>query len=211
MLAEEIADGEVRWALTDHQGSVRDVIDNDGVILNHITYDSFGNITSESDAEVSFRFSYTGREFDEESGQYFYRARYYDAAIGRFVNEDPIGFAGGDTNLFRYVNNSPLNYVDPSGLFTETNSARPKRGSAGKIVPAEQNRIRLVTSAAGFTGKKDRKPSPGDGHQTDAHLHERQPATSPLRRTTPVDDRCSCIPAWTDRVAGRRLRDRVWF
>ncbi|AFY40222.1 RHS repeat-associated core domain protein [[Leptolyngbya] sp. PCC 7376] len=120
VLAEETADGEVRWALTDHQGSVRDVIDNDGVILNHITYDSLGNITSETDSEVSFRFSYTGREFDEESGQYFYRARYYDAAIGRFINEDPIGFASGDVNLFRYVNNSPLNYVDPSGLFTET-------------------------------------------------------------------------------------------
>jgi RHS repeat-associated protein len=51
-----------------------------------------------------------------ETGQYYYRARYYDAAVGRFISEDPIGFIAGDTNLSRYVDNSPTNFVDPSGL-----------------------------------------------------------------------------------------------
>jgi hypothetical protein len=46
----------------------------------------------------------------------YYRARYYDARVGRFLSEDPIGFAGGDVNLYRYVGNSPINYTDPSGL-----------------------------------------------------------------------------------------------
>jgi uncharacterized protein RhaS with RHS repeats len=44
------------------------------------------------------------------------RARYYDAAIGRFLSEDPIGFAGGDSNIYRYVANSPLANTDPLGL-----------------------------------------------------------------------------------------------
>ncbi len=47
---------------------------------------------------------------------YFYRARYYDAGIGRFINSDPIGFSGGDVNFYVYVQNNPFNFVDTSGL-----------------------------------------------------------------------------------------------
>jgi hypothetical protein len=49
----------------------------------------------------------------------YYRARYYDPGVGRFISEDPIGFDGGDTNLYRYVGNSPLNFIDPFGLFAQ--------------------------------------------------------------------------------------------
>jgi RHS repeat-associated protein len=107
----------VQWALSDQQGSVRDVINSQGQLLNHIRYDSFGNITSQSNANVDFRFGYTGREFDEETGLYYYRARYYDAAIGRFISEDPMGFGAGDSNLYRYVGNSATNFTDPTGNF----------------------------------------------------------------------------------------------
>lgn len=116
VLAEETADGSVRWALADNQGTVRDVVDNNGSILNHISYESFGNVTSETNPDVDFRFGYTGREFDEETQQYYYRARYFDAIVGRFISVDPIGFNAGDANLYRYVYNSPLNATDPSGL-----------------------------------------------------------------------------------------------
>ena len=61
-------------------------------------------------------FSPSLREFDVESGLYYYRARYYDAKIGRFISKDPIGFAGGDVNVYGYVGNSPTNWVDPWGL-----------------------------------------------------------------------------------------------
>jgi RHS repeat-associated protein len=64
---------------------------------------------------VDFLFAYTGRERDEETGLYYYRARYYDPAVGRFVSEDPLGFAAGDTNLFRYVRNVPVLRIDPHG------------------------------------------------------------------------------------------------
>jgi hypothetical protein len=49
----------------------------------------------------------------------YYRARYYDPGVGRFISEDPIGFDGGDPNLYRYVGNSPINFTDPSGLMFE--------------------------------------------------------------------------------------------
>jgi YD repeat-containing protein len=76
VLAEETAAG-VRWALADHQGSVRDVTGSQGTVLNHLTYDSYGQVTSETHPEVDFRFGYTGRERDEETGLDYYRARYF--------------------------------------------------------------------------------------------------------------------------------------
>lgn len=108
------------WALTDHQGTVRDLIDNTGANRNRIRYDSFGNITNQTNPALTFRFGYTGRDFDSETGLSYYRARYYDARVGRFLSEDPIGFGGGDANLYRYVGNSPANYTDPTGLAAET-------------------------------------------------------------------------------------------
>ena len=62
-------------------------------------------------------FSYSGREYDSESGLYFYRARYLDPNTGRFLGKDPIGFSGQDQNLYRYVLNNPVNFTDPFGLF----------------------------------------------------------------------------------------------
>jgi RHS repeat-associated protein len=109
----------VNWALVDNLGSLRDIVDRDGVLLNHVTYDSFGQVTSELNLDVDFRFGYTGRKRDEETGLYYYRARYYDAAVGEFVSEDPIGFNAGDYNLTRYVAGNPVNGIDPYGLFVE--------------------------------------------------------------------------------------------
>jgi RHS repeat-associated protein len=112
---EQLAIGTTLWALTDHLGSVRDVVDNSGAVQNHIVYDAFGNITSQTNSSVIFRNSYTGQEFDSESGLFSYGGRYYDPFNGKFIQEDKIGFEGGDTNLSRYVFNSPVIYNDPSG------------------------------------------------------------------------------------------------
>jgi RHS repeat-associated protein len=112
MLSKE-ANGQVIWSLGDRQGSVVDLVNEQGAVVNHFVYDSFGNRTSSTAAD--FRFGYTGRELDAETGLYYYRARYYDPAVGRFISEDPIGFSAGDTNLYRYVGNNATNYTDPTG------------------------------------------------------------------------------------------------
>ena len=118
VLVQENADGSLYWALSDHQGTVRDVVDGQGNMLNHIVYDSFGNVKSETNSGIDFRFGYTGREFDAETGLYYYRARYYDAQTGQFIGQDPLSFGAGDTNLYRYVSNSSVNFRDPSGMFS---------------------------------------------------------------------------------------------
>lgn len=108
--------GKTLWSLTDNQGTVRDVVDNSGSVLNHLAYGAFGNVTAETNAAVDFLFGYTGRDRDEETGLAYYRARYYDPTVGRFLSEDPLSFSSGDPNLNRYVENSPTNGTDPSGL-----------------------------------------------------------------------------------------------
>ena len=65
---------------------------------------------------VAQPYTYTAREYDPETGLYFYRARYYDPKAGRFLQRDPIGFAGGDVNLYAYVRNNSVNFIDPVGL-----------------------------------------------------------------------------------------------
>ena len=72
-------------------------------------------LVSETNAAAGDRFKFTGRELDF-TGLYYYRARYYDPRTGRFISEDPAGFRAGDTNLSRYVANSPTNAIDPTGL-----------------------------------------------------------------------------------------------
>jgi RHS repeat-associated protein len=116
VLVQENGNGDLLWALADYQGSVRDVVDSQGNTLNHIVYDSFGNVTSQANSAVNFRFGYTGREFDVETGLYYYRARYYDPQTGQFIGQDPLSFGAGDSNLYRYVGNSPMNFTDPSGM-----------------------------------------------------------------------------------------------
>jgi RHS repeat-associated protein len=114
IFADETVTG-TNWAVTDKLGTVTDVIDNNGLVLNHIVYDSFGKVVSRSDTSFDFRYGFTGREYDGETGLDYYRARYYDSGNGRFIGEDPLGFGAGDGNLTRYVGNSPTNWVDPSG------------------------------------------------------------------------------------------------
>jgi RHS repeat-associated protein len=96
---------------------VRDVVDDSGAVLNHVVYDAFGGVTSQTDESVVFRYGYTARELDAESGLQYNRARYLDSFTGKFISEDPINFKGGDSNLYRYVFNSPTNFLDPSGNF----------------------------------------------------------------------------------------------
>jgi RHS repeat-associated protein len=109
---------DVLWGLADHQGSVRDVCvggTSIGTLASHRTYDAFGQLVDPS-AAVDFIFGYAGRPLDPDTGLYDNRARWYDPATGRFPNEDPLGLAAGDNNLYRYAGNSPVMYVDPSGL-----------------------------------------------------------------------------------------------
>lgn len=114
ILAQEPVGGATAWHLADVQGSVRDLADGDGGLVSgsHVEYNSYGKVLSGTPG----RFAYTGQEYDGDAGLYYYNARWYNANTGKFQTKDPIGFAGGDSNQYRYVWNSATNFVDPSGL-----------------------------------------------------------------------------------------------
>jgi RHS repeat-associated protein len=98
-------------------------------VVNHVRYDTFGQIVSQTNSQFQPWFAYTGREWDPAVGLYFYRARWYDPRAGRFTSEDPLGFAAGDANLSRYVGNGATLWVDPSG---ETKERAPTKNTYRK-------------------------------------------------------------------------------
>ncbi len=108
--------GTTAWYLTDRLGSVRDITDNTGAVIDHINYDGFGNVTQETQSSNGDRWKWTGRELDSETGLQYNRARSYDPKTGRWTSQDPLGFAGGDGNLYRYAMNGPTISTDPTGL-----------------------------------------------------------------------------------------------
>lgn len=103
----------VNYFLGDHLGSTNGLTDPMGNLTSQTAYDSFGNAANPS---FPTQYRFTGREFDAFGGMQFSRARFYDPRLGRFISEDPIGFAGGDINLYGYVRNQPQWFRDPMGL-----------------------------------------------------------------------------------------------
>jgi RHS repeat-associated protein len=97
----------------DGLGSVTSLSNSAGTLAQTYTFDSFGKQTATS-GSLTNPFQYTGREFDSETGIYYYRARYFDPSAGRFLSEDRLRFQGG-ANFYRYAQNNPLVWIDPSG------------------------------------------------------------------------------------------------
>lgn len=115
--------------ISDYLGSPRLVVRVDnGEVKQAMDYDEFGNVTSDSNPGFQ-PFGYAGGIYDRDTELVRFGARDYNPSTGRWMSKDPIGFGGGDTNLYRYVKNDPVNYVDPTGLIVYDNT--------GGSMPAE--------------------------------------------------------------------------
>jgi len=97
----------------DALGSVVALTNSSGNTVQVYEYDVYGRVGA-TDASHPNRILFTGREFDKETGLYYYRARYYNPQIGRFLQTDPIAYGDG-MNLYRYCRNNPIATTDPSG------------------------------------------------------------------------------------------------
>jgi len=114
--------GNYYYYHADGLGSITAITDASRNIVQSYSYDSFGMVKPSTNFRNSY--TYTGREWDRETGLYYYRARYYDPMEGRFVSRDPISFSGGDVNLYGYTGNNPINRTDPDGLFWALDCAK---------------------------------------------------------------------------------------
>nr|WP_320194132.1 RHS repeat-associated core domain-containing protein [uncultured Desulfobacter sp.] len=102
----------------DATGHTVALTDNTKTIVNAYAYTPFGTIANQQENVVQpFKFVGQYGVMAEDNGWYYMRARYYDPAMGRFISEDPLGFDGGDVNLYAYVQNNPVMSVDPLGLW----------------------------------------------------------------------------------------------
>ena len=139
--------GQTYFYHADGLGTITDLTDSTGAIAKAYAYDGYGNVL-DAPGSVEQPYAYTGRELDPESGLYYYRARYYDPNIGRFLQQDPIKLFGG-MNLYRYVRDNPTNGTDSSGLDPSlpssgvgSSSSKPESmigGPAGSIICQDGN------------------------------------------------------------------------
>jgi RHS repeat-associated protein len=110
--------GRVLWPLLDHLNTVRDVaeyVSGNTSLVKHLTYTSFGEITSDSAPSIAWFFYNTGKPFDTDTGLYDHLLRKYDPGTQVWLSEDPIGHAAG-SNSYAYVGRDPVRNSDPSGL-----------------------------------------------------------------------------------------------
>ncbi|MGE0082858.1 MAG: RHS repeat-associated core domain-containing protein [Desulfococcaceae bacterium] len=123
----EYADARLPFAMTmggvlyylayDQVGTLKLVAGSAGNVVKRLEYDTFGNIINDTNPGFAVPFSFAGGLHDRHTGLVRFGYRDYDPDTGRWTAKDPIGFAGGDTDLYGYCVNNPVNLIDPTGEF----------------------------------------------------------------------------------------------
>src|SRR5213080_185214 len=150
----------------DHLGSTTALTDSKGELVERQIYDAYGN----SAGSTRTRYGYTGRERDSLTGLLYYRARFYDPQLGRFISEDPIGFAGG-INQFAYVGNNAPNENDPLGLCSEN----PDQPCDVQLPPPNSERREIAGTLMGEMTRLDSRQYGTDQRGRDAVGHASGP------------------------------------
>ncbi len=145
----ELISGTTSYYEQDGLGSVSSLSNSAGALANTYTYDSYGKLLA-STGTLANPFQYTGRELDPETGAYYYRARYYDQTVGRFMSEDPDGF-DASINFYGYVDNDPADWTDPTGLDKVQVCCRPLRKAKPFLMIWHHCYIKITDSSGSHT------------------------------------------------------------
>jgi RHS repeat-associated protein len=142
-----IKGGATYRILRDHLGSPRLVVDTaTGAVAQRMDFDEFGRVLQDTNPGFT-PFGFAGGHYDPDTGLVRFGARDYMADVGRWTAKDPIRFQGGDTNLYGYVFNDPVNLVDPFGLAGYPTSF-PALDASYDTVAANWWRMKLYPDAA---------------------------------------------------------------
>ena len=171
----EIRSGTVSYYQLDALGSVTSLSNTSAALVDTYAYDSFGNLTA-STGTLTNPFEYTSREFDNETGRFYYRARYYDQTTGRFLSEDPWDADPlyDKTNLYPYVANNPLNFIDPLGLYTTKPGVPAPSAALDKFLKCMDGCLGVPVVATSTTEGQHQDP----GHAAGTSVDLRPPGTS---------------------------------
>jgi RHS repeat-associated protein len=173
--------------LTDALGSTLALADPTGTVQTQYTYDPFGGATTQGTANAN-SFQFTGRENDGD-GLDYYRARYYDPMVARFISQDPLDISGGGPNLYGYAMNSPVIYIDPMGLHmsctfcqdtgtfscTDTDTGQPvvRPTNKGVYSGGDEGRFPFCVNNPGCQGIGYAGPIPAGTWEIGAPVHTR--------------------------------------
>jgi RHS repeat-associated protein len=200
----------------DGLGSVTDLTDSVGATAKSYSYDAYGNIL-ESPGAVDQPYTYTGRELDSETGLYYYRARYYDATTGRFLQKDPVGLKAGP-NGYWYANANPVFFVDPFGLMSRAQCDELRARIFRKVGDLIDDLIRYDPVADGIGGHPTsggKKTSPG-GHHNEIQERQWGIGKALAKYAKECTKRCNDgpppppLPEWVEEVATRPIPDVVY-
>jgi len=134
-----------RYVHTDERGSVVALSNASGAAIATWQYSPYGQSTGSSFS----RFGFTGQTVIEGTEIMHFKARAYSPALGRFLQPDPIGFAGGDTNLYSYAAGDPVNFTDPTGLFFKKLFKKAKK-LAKKVVKGAKKAVKAASKVGKF-------------------------------------------------------------
>ena len=123
--------GRNYWYLTDHLGTPQQIAAENGAVVWQAQYEVFGKAEVDAGSSVTNNLRFPGQYYDAETGLHYNWNRYYDPEAGRYTQTDPIGFEGGDVNLYGYVGGKSVNFIDPLGLAYF--SYRPLGGAIGLL------------------------------------------------------------------------------
>jgi RHS repeat-associated protein len=158
---DPVTEAETLYRLiTDHLGSVRLVIDvAAGVVAQRIDYGPFGKVWFDSNPGLQ-PFGFAGGIYDQHTGLVRFGARDYDPEIGRWTAKDPIGFGGGDSNLYGYAWNNPVNLFDPSGLDVAITINRTDYTGNSIVGTIDVTSTVVSTTYSGYTLEAYSPPNP---------------------------------------------------
>ena len=165
----------------DGLGSIVKRTNQAGTVVHEYRYDVWGGIDS---GAMEPGYAFTGREWYPEVGLHYYRARYYDPRVGRFIGEDPIGLAGGDVNLYAYVRGNPTRFIDPFGL-------SPKNFPPARTRPCGAEEMSACEAVCASQGKAVESCRVSQTFRI-VRLTDRDGAVKILRRWADGPMSCSC-------------------
>jgi len=177
------------YYLNNYHGDVLGLTDQVGSVVNSYKYDAFGN-TIEAKEQVNNRFRYSGEQYDSVTNQYYLRARFYNPVVGRFTQEDE--YRGDGLNLYAYVGNNPINYVDPSGYSCKDSASKENvfeenNGPGGSNEDSTPETLYHYTNEKGMNGileSNELKPSLKANNPKDARYGNGQYLSDIIPETT---------------------------
>ncbi|MEH8016483.1 DUF1566 domain-containing protein [Rheinheimera muenzenbergensis] len=168
--------GQRYYIQTDHLGSPRVISSATGTVIKTLSYDSYGNVISDSNPDFTIQFGFAGGLYDADTQLIRFGYRDYDPETGRWTARDPIGFAGGDTNLYGYVLGDTVNFIDSNGL------AACNYSITGKTLRCVSN----TANDPNFVGPHNEKTLGPEGVHSGRGQHMNNPQSTGVKDYGPI-------------------------